>query len=131
MKPGIRPRGGPFIPVSEIGSPFNLWNFPSNVNTALSTGRTGHFTGVVLAGGTHADSIQGGGELINAVMDVLVGVSLPQNEQALVDLAAVWLSELVWRDFYHQLKNEEAHHNYRREQPSLFKKLFNPEIIFL
>jgi hydroxymethylpyrimidine pyrophosphatase-like HAD family hydrolase len=27
-------------------------------------------------------------------------------------------------DFYHQLKNEEAHHNFRKEQPSFFKKLF-------
>ena len=64
------------------------------MNTALSTAAPAHFTGVVLAGGTRAGSIQGGGELINAVMDVLVGVSsLPQNEQALADLAGAWLSQ--------------------------------------
>lgn len=27
-------------------------------------------------------------------------------------------------DFDHQLKNPEAHHNYKKEQPSFFKKLF-------
>ena len=77
---------GRFIPVREIGSPFNLWNFPSNVNTALSTARPDSFSGLVLAGGTHADSIQGGSALIQCAVRLLVGTSLPENVAALDEL---------------------------------------------
>lgn len=87
---------GRFIPVREIGSPFNLWNFPSNVNTALSTARPDSFSGLVLAGGTHADSIQGGSALIQCAVRLLVGTSLPENVAALDELASTWLN--AWFD---------------------------------
>ncbi|HNM83501.1 MAG TPA: hypothetical protein PKI77_03170, partial [Mycobacterium sp.] len=87
---------GRFIPVREIGAPWNLWNSPSTVNGSLSTARPDRFTGVVLSGGTHADTIQSGGLLIQLALWILVGVPQQQNVLAMQDLADTWLNQ--WFD---------------------------------
>lgn len=83
---------GRFIPVREIGSPWNLWNFPSNINTSLTASRPEAFSGVVLDGGTHADSMAGASPVIQLALNLLVGTPLPQNADAVWELAATWLN---------------------------------------
>lgn len=51
---------GHYVPIREIGAPANYLNSSSNVKQALSAARPGRFNGVVLNGGVHMDSMQGG-----------------------------------------------------------------------
>lgn len=82
---------GRFIPVREIGAPWNLWNSVSNVNQSLSSARPGHFNGVILSGGVHMDSMQGGNPLIQFLAYVLAGFPLAQNPPAVHELMVSWL----------------------------------------
>lgn len=86
-------RGGQYIPVRAIGAPPNAFNFISTVNQTLSAARPGRFNGVVLAGGVHMDSMQGGNSLIQFVAQLLAGVPQAQNPPALTDLAVAWFTD--------------------------------------
>jgi hypothetical protein len=84
---------GRFIPVREIGAPLNVWNFPSNANEALSAARPNRFVGVVLDGGVHMDSMQGGNPLIQFVAYLAAGFPQPQNPPAVQELSVTWLNQ--------------------------------------
>ncbi|CDO07756.1 alpha/beta hydrolase family protein [Mycolicibacterium cosmeticum] len=86
-------RGGQYIPVRAIGAPPNAFNFISTVNQTLSAARPGRFNGVVLAGGVHMDSMQGGNSLIQFVAQLLAGVPQAQNPPAVTDLAVAWFTD--------------------------------------
>ncbi|GAS99468.1 putative uncharacterized protein [Mycolicibacterium canariasense] len=86
-------RGGQYIPVREIGAPPNAFNFISTVNQTLSAARPDRFNGVVLAGGVHMDSMQGGNSLIQFAAQLLAGVPQAQNPPAVTDLAVAWLTD--------------------------------------
>ena len=88
--------GGRFVPVREIGAPRNIWNFISNVNESLDTYRPDNYKGVVLAGGVHMDSMQGGNPLIQFAAYLAAGFPQPQNPPAVQELASTWLDE--WFD---------------------------------
>jgi hypothetical protein len=64
---------GHYIPIREIGAPWNLFNSLSNVNDALSAARPDRFNGVVLAGGVHMDSMLGGNPLIQFAAYLVAG----------------------------------------------------------
>lgn len=85
--------GGHYIPVREIGAPWNLFNSLSNVNEALTEKRTGRFNGVVLTGGVHMDSMRGGNPLIQFSAYVVAGFPQPQNPPAVDQLAATWFTQ--------------------------------------
>jgi hypothetical protein len=84
---------GRFIPVREIGAPLNIWNSPSNANEALSAARPGRYVGVVLDGGVHADSMQGGNPLIQFALYVAAGFPQKQNPPAVQELSVTWLNQ--------------------------------------
>ena len=84
---------GRYIPVREIGSPPNLWNFISNVDTALSQARPDHFGGVVLSGGVHTDSMGGGSAVSEFLVRLAAGFPLTQNSLALRQLSAQWIND--------------------------------------
>lgn len=84
---------GRYIPVREIGSPPNLWNFISNVDAALSQARPDHFGGLVLSGGVHTDSMGGGSAVSEFLVHLVAGFPLPQNSLALRQLSAQWLND--------------------------------------
>ncbi len=89
------PRGH-YIPIREIGAPWNLFNSLSNVNDALSAARPDRFNGVVLAGGVHMDSMLGGNPLIQFAAYVVAGFPQPQNPPAVDALTTTWFNE--WFD---------------------------------
>jgi hypothetical protein len=82
-----------FIPVREIGAPVNLYNSTSNVNEALTAGRPDRYKGVVLDGGVHSDSMQGGNPLIQFALYVAAGFPQPQNPPAVDELSVQWFNE--------------------------------------
>ncbi len=86
-------QSGRYIPVREIGSPPNLWNFISNVNATLSRDRPGHLAGVVLSGGVHTDSMGGGSALSQLLVHLVAGVPLERNSLAVGQLSAQWLND--------------------------------------
>jgi hypothetical protein len=84
---------GRYIPVEEIGSPPNLWNFISNVNATLSKVRPDHFDGVVLSGGVHTDSMGGGSAISEFLVHLLAGFPIAQNPVALKQLSVQWVND--------------------------------------
>ncbi|WGI32912.1 hypothetical protein [Mycolicibacterium aubagnense] len=84
---------GRFIPVQEIGSPPNLWNFISNVNATLSQVRPDHFAGLVLSGGVHTDSMGGGSAISEFLVHLVAGAPIKQNSLALTQLSGQWLND--------------------------------------
>ncbi len=86
-------KGGHYIPVREIGAPRNLFNSTSTVNDDLAAARPNRFNGVVLDGGVHMDSMQGGNPLIQFVAYLVAGIPQPQNPPAVDTLSATWLTQ--------------------------------------
>lgn len=82
-----------FVPVREIGAPWNAWNFLSNANESLSAARPNHYNGVILSGGVHMDSMQGGNGLIQFLAFVLAGFPQAQNPPAVHQLMVSWLAD--------------------------------------
>ena len=85
--------GGQYIPVREIGAPTNGWNATSTVNETLSAARPGRFNGVVLSGGVHMDSMQGGNPIIQFLAYLFAGFPQAQNPPAVQELAVDWLTD--------------------------------------
>jgi hypothetical protein len=85
--------GGHYIPIREIGAPFNLFNSLSNVKEGLNEGRPGRYNGVILSGGVHMDSMLGGNPLIQFAAYVVAGIPRPINPPAVGHLAATWFNE--------------------------------------
>lgn len=86
-------RTGHYVPVREIGAPLNVWNSLSNANEALTTARPNNFNGVVLDGGVHMDSMQGGNPLIQFAAYLAAGFPQAQNPPAVQQLAVTWLEQ--------------------------------------
>ncbi|MHA3018874.1 alpha/beta hydrolase [Mycobacterium sp. BMJ-28] len=84
--------GGQYVPIREIGAPPNLFNFISTVNQDLSTARPDRFNGVILSGGVHMDSMQGGNSLIQFAAYLVAGIPQAQNPPAVQDLTVAWLT---------------------------------------
>jgi pimeloyl-ACP methyl ester carboxylesterase len=83
-----------YVPVLELGAPWNFWNQTSDVNEALTTARPGAFNGVVLKGGVHMDSMQGGNWLIQNAAYLAAGFPKPQNQAAAQLIAAGWINDM-------------------------------------
>lgn len=83
-----------YIPIYEIGAPLNYLNVFSDVNDQLTTARPGQFTGVVLRGGVHMDSMQGANPLIQAAAFLIAGFPEPQNPLAVRELSAGWINDM-------------------------------------
>lgn len=84
---------GHFIPVREIGAPWNVWNSTSHVDSDLAQARPGRYVGVVLRGGVHMDPMRGGNPLIQLAAYLAAGFPQPQNPPAVIDLSVDWLGD--------------------------------------
>ena len=82
------------LPVYLIGSPPSYWNELGSAANALATARSGQFVGVILDGGSHADSLQGGNPLIQFIENVVSGVPKRQNIAATQTLASGWINDM-------------------------------------
>ena len=69
------------IPIYQLGAPKYFWN-QFGVGTELLAARPDQFVGVVLAGGSHVDSMRGGNPLIQFSQELVAGFSEPQNAAA-------------------------------------------------
>ena len=83
-----------YIPVYEIGAPLNIFNSASNVNNQLIEARPDQFTGVVLRGGVHMDSMRGSNPLIQAAAFLIAGFPEPQNPLAVRELSVGWINDM-------------------------------------
>lgn len=91
------PDADDYIPVYAIGAELNFLNTSSEVNTVLAQkrpGSAGHFTGVVLRGGSHMDGMLGANPLIQLAAYVVAGFPQPQNPAAVRDLSAGWITDM-------------------------------------
>jgi len=78
-----------YVPVLEIGAPRN--NFDT-----LTASRPRNFNGVVLNGGVHMDSLQGGNPLVEFASYLFtLGFPRPQNPPATQILAAGWINDML------------------------------------
>lgn len=84
---------GVYVPVREIGAPWNFLNATSTVNQTLTAARPDRFNGVVLSGGVHMDSMLGGNSLIQFLAYLVAGFPQAQNPPAVQDLSAQWLTD--------------------------------------
>lgn len=91
---------GHYVPIREIGAPWNLFNSLSNVNQSLTEFRPDHYNGVVLTGGVHMDSMRGGNPLIQFAAYLVAGFPQPQNPPAVDALSVQWLKEWFGGDPY-------------------------------
>jgi hypothetical protein len=85
--------GGHYIPIREIGAPWNLFNSISNINQSLNEGRPGRYNGVILDGGVHMDSMHGGNPLIQFGAYLIAGFPRAQNPPAVEQLAVTWFNQ--------------------------------------
>lgn len=83
---------GGYIPVLELGAPRD--SGPRRVDEALNGHRPGHFNGVVLDGGAHLDSMQGGSWLIQLVSYLYQGFPTEQNKSAAQTLIVGWVNDI-------------------------------------
>ncbi len=83
-----------YIPVYEIGAPLNYLNIFSDINDELSDARPGQFVGVVLEGGAHMDSMQGGNPIIQVAAYLVAGWPQPQNPPAVQNLSVGWINDM-------------------------------------
>ena len=82
------------VPVLAIGSPPSYWNELGAAANALAAVRSGEFVGVILDGGSHADSLQGGNPFIQFIENVVSGVPKKQNVAAAQMLATGWITDM-------------------------------------
>lgn len=82
------------IPIYQLAAPSYFWNQFGAANEALVQARPGRFVGVVLAGGSHVDAMQGGNPLIQFSQQLVAGFSLPQNVEAAKILMVGWINDM-------------------------------------
>mgnify|MGYP003768077275 CR=1 FL=1 len=82
---------GRYVPLRQIAAPWNYLNAFSNANQSLTAARPNHYNGVILTGGVHMDSMQGGNALIQFSAFLIAGFPQPQNPPAVHQLMVSWL----------------------------------------
>jgi hypothetical protein len=84
---------GRIVGLRHIAAPSNSWNSVGNANEWLNRTRPGTFNGVVLTGGVHMDSMQGGNRVIQFLAYLFAGFPTAANQFAVQELAASWFDE--------------------------------------
>lgn len=83
------------LPILAVTAPPYYWNQLGAASAALVAARPEQFTGVMLVGGTHIDSMQGGNALVAFSEALIAGFPLPQNTAAAQQLAAGWITDML------------------------------------
>ncbi|MEU0495232.1 lipocalin family protein [Mycobacterium sp. NPDC006124] len=85
-----------YIPIYQIAAPPQPWNANGQTtNDLVAAQKSGQFVGVVLANGSHVDSLIGGSPIIDFFSQLFIKPSPPGNTQAVYTLANGWIN-----DFY-------------------------------
>ncbi len=82
------------IPVYQIAAPPQPWNADGQTTDDLVALRPGQFTGVVLANGSHVDSLIGGVPLIDFIAQLVIKPSPPGNTAAVYTLGDGWINDM-------------------------------------
>jgi acetyl esterase/lipase len=82
------------LPIYQLAAPSYFWNQFGAANDALVQARPDRFVGVVLAGGSHVDAMQGGNHLIQFSQQLVAGFTLPQNVDAAKILMVGWINDM-------------------------------------
>jgi Alpha/beta hydrolase family len=82
------------LPIYQLAAPSYFWNQFGAASEALVEARPDRFVGVVLAGGSHVDAMQGGNFLIQFSQQLVAGFSTPQNVEAAKILMVGWINDM-------------------------------------
>lgn len=82
------------IPIYQIAAPPQAWNANGQTTKDLVTLRPGQFVGVVLANGSHVDSLIGGSPIIDFFSQLFVKRSPAGNTEAVYTLANGWINDM-------------------------------------
>ncbi len=86
------------LPIYQLAAPSYFWNQFGAASEALVQARPDRFVGVVLAGGSHIDAMQGGNPLIQFSQQLVAGFSQPQNVEAAKILMVGWINDMFAGD---------------------------------
>jgi hypothetical protein len=82
------------IPIYQLAAPKYIHNGFGAGTDALLEARPGRFIGVMLVGGSHVDSMQGGNPVIQFVQQLLIGFSKQENVAAAQILMVGWVNDM-------------------------------------
>lgn len=82
------------IPIYQIAAPPQAWNANGQTTKDLVTLRPGQFVGVVLANGSHVDSLIGGSPIIDFFSQLFIKRSPAGNTEAVYTLANGWINDM-------------------------------------
>lgn len=82
------------IPIYQIAAPPQPWNANGQTTKDLVALRPGQFVGVVLANGSHVDSLIGGSPIIDFFSQLFIKRSPAGNTQAVYTLANGWINDM-------------------------------------
>lgn len=81
-------------PIYQIAAPAQAWNAYGATTNALLRALPGQFAGVVLAGGSHVDSMIGVNPLVDAVLQLVTGRVPAGNTAAVYTLSTGWINDM-------------------------------------
>ncbi|ULE33921.1 lipocalin family protein [Mycobacterium sp. IDR2000157661] len=81
-------------PIYQIAAPAQAWNAFGATTNALLSALPGQFTGVVLAGGSHVDSMMGVNPLFDLVLQLVTGRVPAGNTAAVYTLSTGWINDM-------------------------------------
>ena len=81
-------------PIYQIGAPAQTWNAFGATTNALLSALPGQFTGVVLVGGSHVDSMLGVNPLFDAVLQLVTRRVPAGNTAAVYTLSTGWINDM-------------------------------------
>jgi lipocalin len=82
------------IPVYQIAAPAQAWNNFGATTNQLLAARPGLFSGAVLVGGSHVDSMLGVNPVIDFVLQLVTGFSPAGSTAAVYNLSTGWINDL-------------------------------------
>jgi hypothetical protein len=86
--------GPNYITVEDISSVRYVWNRYGLLGDELQAARPGDVNGVMLVGGRHIDSLQGGNPILQFAEYLVAGFSQPKNVDAVKTLAVGWINDM-------------------------------------
>jgi len=81
-------------PIYQVAAPPQPWNANGRTTKDLVTLRPGQFVGVVLANGSHVDSLIGGSPIVDFFSQLVIKRSPAGNTQAVYTLANGWINDM-------------------------------------
>ncbi len=83
------------IPVYNLAATPGAWNNRGHASQRLNQVRPGMFTGVLVRGGHHSDSMQSTSGLVQFIAYLATGFSSPWNVEANEILSAGWINDML------------------------------------